>query len=116
MTVLACTADASTFALGFVESADAAQSPGILEVLTAASLANVQAHDVQRSSASVGAASSKLPAQRLSMSGRLPDGSALVQHVLFFERGPRAYQATVVGKNPSSEAVQTFFSGIRAPQ
>jgi hypothetical protein len=116
MTLLACSADASTFALGFVDCTEAAQSHEVLDQLAAASLANVQARDVQRSQASVRGATSTLAAQRLSMSGRFPDGSGLVQHVVLFERGLRVYQATVVGKSPSGEAVETFLAGIRVPQ
>ena len=55
-------------------------------------------------------------ALRLSVAGRLPDGSAVQEHAAFFTRGLRVYQATVIGAQLSPPAVETYFGALRFPQ
>ena len=54
-------------------------------------------------------------AQRMSVTGRLPDGTEVRLHAVFFAHALRLYQATVIGAAPSEAAVQTFFAGFRFP-
>jgi predicted RNA-binding protein with TRAM domain len=50
---------------------------------------------------------------RLTLAGRRPDGSAVVEHFAVFTRGARVYQAMVVGDRPDAEAVAVFFSALK---
>jgi hypothetical protein len=52
-------------------------------------------------------------AARLSLEGRGTDGAAVHEQAVFFARGLRVYQATVVGPVLDAEAADTFFSGLK---
>jgi hypothetical protein len=52
---------------------------------------------------------------RLDLAGRRPDGAAVRQQAVFFAKGLRVYQASVVGETLSGEAVDTFFAGLKLP-
>jgi len=54
-------------------------------------------------------------AVRIAFDGRLPDGRATRERTVFFVKGMRVYQASVIGAKPSDEAVETFFSGLKLP-
>ena len=54
-------------------------------------------------------------AARVSFAGRLPDGAAVQQHSVFFSKGLRVYQASVIGTKPPLDAVETFFTGLKFP-
>ena len=43
---------------------------------------------------------------RLRVEGRLPDGKAVQEQAVFFVRGLRVYQASVIGSMPGTEAVR----------
>jgi hypothetical protein len=51
-------------------------------------------------------------AVRLMVSGRLPDGTTVREHAVFFTRGIRVYQRSVIGVAPTAPAVETFFTGL----
>ena len=50
---------------------------------------------------------------RLSINGRLPDGTPVIEHAAFFVQGLMLYQASVIGAKPNPEAVETFFAGLK---
>ena len=50
---------------------------------------------------------------RLRVAGTLPDGKAVVGHAVFFVDGMRVHQALVLGAEPPSEAVDTFFGSVK---
>ena len=50
---------------------------------------------------------------RWSLEGRYPDGKPVLGQVAVFSRGTVVFQATALGVTPSSEAADTYFSGLR---
>ena len=47
------------------------------------------------------------------LTGKRPDGTPVVEHLAVFARGARVYQAMVVGDRPDTDAVSTFFDGLK---
>jgi hypothetical protein len=113
MVVHACTAAHHTFAVGSLVMPDVREVPAVLDALREAAARNLG-----------DAAQSAQPFEVLGMTpnpraglsiltGRRPDGSAVVEHVLVFARGERVYQAMVVGNKPDAETVAAFFAGLK---
>ena len=51
--------------------------------------------------------------QRVQLTGRLPDGTAVKAQVAVFAKGTRVFQATVIGTQWPADAPDTFFSSLR---
>jgi hypothetical protein len=52
-------------------------------------------------------------ALRVVLEGRRPDGRRIRADSLFFCRGLRVYQATVLGEQADAQALDTFFSSLK---
>jgi hypothetical protein len=52
-------------------------------------------------------------AEKLLLEGRGADGQPVREQVVFFVKGLRVYQATIVGERIDPEAAETFFGGIK---
>lgn len=115
MTVLACSADGATYALGFVAVADPGRITATLAELRAGAVANLQGGRTNVSLLQIKGMSANDQAARLAFTGRLPDGTAVQEHAAFFTRGLRVYQATVFGTKPARQATETFFRGLKFP-
>ena len=116
MEMLVCSTGGATFALSFVDIADPAQVSAALAELRQTALRNVQAAQPEITPASVGGMTPNAEAVQVSMAGRLPDGSAVQEHAVFFTKGLRLYQGTVIGAKPAPEANRIFLSGFRFPR
>ncbi len=123
MTMHACGAAESTFAVAWFDVADAASMEPALEALKAAALHNTDAtgQPVQDVPYAVRGATQQRRAGRWQWSGRLPDGQPIVEQLAAFTRGTRVVQATVVaravGLTPSQrQSVDTFFEALQWPQ
>ena len=115
MTVLACTADGATYALGFVAVADPGRIAATLAELRARAVANVNGGAIDVSPLQIAGMTDNDQAARLTFAGRLPDGTAVQERAAFFTRGLRVYQATVFGTKPARQATETFFRGLKFP-
>ena len=115
MTVLACAADGTTYALGFVAVADPGHITATLAELRASALANLRGSGTDVSPLQIKGMTNNDQAARLTFAGRLPDGTAVQERVAFFTRGLRVYQATVFGTKPARQATETFFRGLKFP-
>ncbi|MBS0448972.1 MAG: hypothetical protein JSR59_23860 [Proteobacteria bacterium] len=115
MQMLVCSADDATYAIGYVDVADPAQVGPVLAELREAALRNIDAAQPVFAAASVPGMTPHPEAVRAAFSGRLPDGRTMRERALYFAKGMRAYQASVIGAQPSDEAVETFFAGLRLP-
>ncbi len=115
MEMLVCPAAGATYALSFVDVPDPARVNPALAELRAAALRNVQALPPQLAPAQVAGMTANAEAVRLSASGRLPDGVAVQAHAVFFAKGLRVYQGSVIGAQPAAEAKEVFFAGLRFP-
>jgi len=65
--------------------------------------------------ARIGGMTPNAEAVRLAATGRLPDGARVQAHIVFFTKGLRVYQGSVVGAQPSAEANEVFLAGFRFP-
>ena len=115
MTLLSCSVQGTVFAVSYADLADPAQLDAALTQFRAAAVNNVQGRDVRMHSMKIAGLQTPDSVIRLEMSGHRVDGTGIRQYVAAFGKGARAYQATVIGKDPTQESVDTFFSGLRFP-
>jgi hypothetical protein len=111
--VVGCEAGGATFAVAHARAADAAQAEAWLTAWRAATRA--QLADAQTAEAPVAVArAAPRPA-----AVRLDGGNPAAAHLLWFAQtrtgGVSLYQATVVGRPSSAEAIATFDEGLRLP-
>jgi hypothetical protein len=113
MRMLVCAAGGTTYALSALVLAPGVDIAGRLERLRDAAVANVQGDAPRLHSWSAPPELAAAGATRLETHGKLPDGSAVIEHAAFFARGSTAYQASVVGAKPDGESVETFLGSIK---
>jgi hypothetical protein len=116
ISMFACTADETTYALVFADMQDPSRVTPALDELSRSIAANVQAAGRVASSPIVVAGMT--PNERSAswqVAGQLPDGRAVQEHAAVFAYGTRVYQATVVSsRSIDAEASAEFFAGLRA--
>ena len=115
MEMLVCPAGGATYALVFADVPDPAQVATTLSELRAANLRNVQAGPPQVSPAQVGGMTPNAEAVRVAATGRLPDGVSVQTHAIYFAKGLRVYQGSVIGAKTAPEANEIFLSGFKFP-
>jgi hypothetical protein len=113
MTMHACAAGGSTYAVGALTLNDVRDVGVVLVSLREAAARNINADPGELESIQVPGMTPHAQAMRLVLTGRRPDGSVVVEHLAVFTRGTRVYQALVVGDRPASEAVSVFFGGLK---
>jgi hypothetical protein len=113
MDMLVCAAEEATYALSFIDVADPAGVTAALADLRAVAASNLGAAAAGPGDAHVRGMTPNPMAARLDFFGRRPDGVAVRQQAVFFTKGLRVYQASVVGTHLSDEAVDTFFAGLK---
>jgi hypothetical protein len=111
--MLACTASGSTFALTFFDVSDPAAVSPTLRALRAAAQANIVGDLVSTTAADVPGMTPNPQSARLSLAGRLPDGTAVREHAVFVVKGLRIYQASVIGARAAPDVADTFFAGMK---
>lgn len=115
MEMLTCAADDTRFALSFMDVDDPAKvTPALLELQTLAA-SNLAASRREAQPAAVPGMTPNPQAANLRLEGRQPDGSTLQEQAVFFVKGLRVYQATVLGRRVRTEAAETFVGGLRLP-
>ena len=115
MDMLACSAGGSSFAIVYADLPDLAAVAPALTELQARAAANIAAAPVPATPLQVPGMTPNAQAARLILDGRLPDGKDVREEALFFSKGLRIYQASVIGHAPSAEAIGTFVSGLKLP-
>jgi hypothetical protein len=115
MEMVSCAAAGSTFAVSYADLPEPAAVGNALESLRSLAVVNLGAATPASLPFAVRGMTPNPRAARLRVDGRLPDGSAVQEHAVFFARGLRVYQASVIGAAPSSEAVESFIVGLRLP-
>lgn len=115
MEMLVCKTGGQTFAISFLDVADPARVTATLVELRVVALANVQGVQPRVVPAQVTGMTPNTQAVRLAALGRLPDGAGVQAHALFFAKGLRVYQATVIGAQTAPGVVETFFGGLKFP-
>lgn len=115
MEMLACAADDTQFALAFFDLDDPAKVATALDELQGLAAGNLGASERQARRAQVAGMTPHPEAAQLKLQGRQPDGSTLQEEALFFAKGLRVYQATVLGRTLRPGAAETFLAGLRLP-
>ncbi len=115
MSLSSCSADGRTFALSHVDVADIGQVTPVLQALQQALTDKLQStgSPARREPASVAGATPHALALQLLVEGHRPDGRALRADSVFFCRGLRVFQATMIGERPDAQALDTFFSSLK---
>lgn len=113
--LLACGADETQFALSYFDLDDPARVSVALAELQALAAGNLGAAQPQAQPAQVPGMTPNPAAARLRLEGRQPDGSTLHEEAVFFAKGLRVYQATVLGRRLPPGAAEMFLAGLRLP-
>lgn len=113
MDMHACAASGSTFAVGALTLDDVRDVGVVLMALREAASRNINADAGEVQPLHVPGMTPHAQAARLVLTGRRPDGSAVIEHFAAFTRGARVYQAIVVGDRPDAEAVSVFFAALK---
>jgi hypothetical protein len=111
MEVLGCSAGGATWAVATAEVGDPARVAPALAGLRAARTRNLEGREGEVRPAEIaGAASGAL---RLTVEGLRPDGTPVREHGLLFAKGTRVFHAAALGDEPSAEALEVFFGGLK---
>ena len=113
MTLVACSADGVTFALGHAELGDPSRVSAALVELRSALAANLEASDVRAAAFEVPGMTPNPQAQRIWLDGLRPDGTPAQEQAALFARGTRVYEAAVLGPRLDEAAAGVFFEGLR---
>lgn len=113
MAMHACAAGGNTYAIGAAQLDDVRDVGAALMALREAAARNVDGTASSKTSIEVPGMTPHQEASRWVIIGKRPDGGPVVEHVALFARGTRVYQAMVVGDRPDTDAVSTFFSGMK---
>ncbi len=113
MEMVACTASDSTYAVSYVDIRDPGAVTAALENLRAVATRNIGGVAPRVDPYTLRGMTPNAAAIRLRVDGRLPDGREVQEHAVFFVRGLRVYQASVIGSMPAAEAVETFVAGLQ---
>jgi hypothetical protein len=113
MHLTACSAENTTYALAYASMDDPAKVTGALDELRRSAAANIGAAATPGAAWRVPGMTPNPRAEKLLLEGRGADGQPVREQVVFFVKGLRVYQATIVGERIDPEAAETFFGGIK---
>lgn len=114
MSLWACSADETVYALSFADVQDPARVGAALDELGRAAQSNLQSQgDVASQPVAVVGMTPHPQSAQWRLSGHLPDGRAVQERVLLFSHGTQVYQATMLGARLDAEAQETFFGALR---
>ena len=112
LSMMGCVANETTFTLARMPLTNPLDAPKVLAAWQAAAAANVKANPVPSTATTVSGAGAWPPTSRVTLTG-----SATQAHMLWFAKQSRdgltLYQAAVYGKQPSNEAITTFFESLQ---
>lgn len=114
MDMFVCPAGDFTFALAYLDAANPADVSASLKALRTSASANVGGN-VQAGVLRVPGMTPNGYAARIRLVGIRPDGLPIQQQAVFFAKGLRVYQASVIGRTVSDEAGDTFFASLKLP-
>lgn len=115
MELLSCEAGGAHYSVAFTDIADPTRVSLTLAEWRRSTSRNVQGRAQDSAPFLVKGMAANEEAVRVRLAGRLPNGQAVAEEVVYFVQGLRLYQAAVTGAALSSEAVDPFFSGLRFP-
>ena len=115
MEMLVCSAGGATFAISFADLPDPASVATAMAELQAKVLGNIRGTASQTQPARVSGMTPNSLARRLTMAGQLPDGAAVQEQAVFFVKGLRVFQASIIGPRLPPDTAETFFAGLKLP-
>jgi hypothetical protein len=114
LSMMGCLSNETTFTLSHIPLSKPLDAPKVLTAWQSAAAANVNAKSEPITPITVSGASAWPPAMRAKFVG-----TASQAHMLWFAKqtatGLTLYQAAVYGKQPSNEAITTFFESLQLP-
>jgi hypothetical protein len=113
LTLLACSAGGSTWALAHAELHDAVRVGQALLDLRAAAVSNLGAEGVRPIPGRVEGETPNASAGRFEFVGERPGGGRMREQIAVFARGTRVFQATALGSRLDDRALEVFFDGLR---
>jgi hypothetical protein len=113
LTLHACKAGEATWGLAWADVGEPARVEAALQALQEGARANLGDAKAQARPLGVKGQTPHPGSGRWSLEGRYPDGKPVLGQVAVFSRGTVVFQATALGVTPSSEAADTYFSGLR---
>jgi hypothetical protein len=120
LSMMGCVANEATFTLSRIPLSNPLDAPKVLAAWQAAGAANVKAKPATTTAAAVSGAGAWPPAARVTLEGNISQGTTqgtIQAHMLWFAKqtatGVTLYQAALYGKQPSNEAVTTFFESLQ---
>lgn len=113
MRMSSCVVNGVTYAVAHASIAEPAKVAVAMTELRAAITANIAGSASELGAVSVPGMTPNPLAQRVTLKGHGADGEALQEQAVFFAKGLRVYQASIVGPKIDPEAADTFIAGLR---
>ena len=115
MRLHSCSAGGAIFALAAIDAPDPAGVTPMLDALRVQTAANLAGTATEQGAFSPPGATPNPRSARVAISGARPDGRHVVAQAVFFVKGLRLYEATVLNADVAGglEAADTFFGSIR---
>lgn len=113
MNLTSCAADGSVYAVSHVDVGDPVRVSQVMQTLRSLAAENIGGAATVIGAQQVPGMTPQPLAERLAVTGKRPDGSAIEVQAVFFAQAAVVYQATVVGNRLDAEAVDTFFAALK---
>ena len=113
MQMSSCVVDGVTYALAYAGVSEPGKVDAALGELRDAAGRNLGGVIHEAGNAAVPGMTPNGLARRVSVAGSGARGESLQEHAVFFAKGLRVYQASVVGTKVDGEAADTFIAGLR---
>ncbi len=110
-----CEASGLTFAVTYADVETPEQVARGMADLRTLAVRNIDGAGAQIADASVPGMTPHPQAGQLSVQGRLPDASPVQLRAVFFTKGLRVFQASVLGAELADDATRPFFDGLKLP-
>lgn len=108
-----CATDGVTWALALADVQDPAQVGPALRELRRSAAENLGAVPGPVEPWPIPGQTPQPESGRVTVSGRSPQGAAIVSRAAFFSRGTLVFQVTALGGQPAPQSLEPFFTGIR---
>lgn len=113
MRMSSCVVDGVTYAVAYATVQDPARVGPALSELQAAAVCNLGGTATEAAIPAIEGMTPNELAKRIDVTGSGTDGSSIQEQAVFFVKGLRVYQASMVGSKLNPEATETFLAGLR---
>lgn len=113
LSMVGCEAEGATFALAVADVASDAKADEVLAQWQALTLAHMRASAHTQAPIKIAGAAAQPAPVRVVAQGQQADGRGIQSQAVYFARGAQLFQAVIYAPSLSTEAADTFFSGIK---